>query len=326
MHLEGSSAERGRLGWVAIASAARHTLDRTNASSNPRAVRRAETLTRAQRAAVELITELDIYTNNNDVDHWMPRRLADRRRWLGLGPAGPLKKLYSFTLAGTERTEPGWRALRLLERAESESDAELDLVAPWLATVPLVERLAMWGMVNLGRSDVWGIREHAHFDARDKAQVAQLGPEVAAWATHYADEILAAHAAGRLLPSLPDPAIVAYAIECIASSCRAQARSRSRGASTRAQADASAPEVSAQTVANGLQAAIQEAAPSLANDRAKVIAAYASIKAETNAKYNDTTDKDTVRAKASLESRRLEGRGDRRAERVWYARQDHDDR
>lgn len=67
------------------------------------------------------------------------------------------------------------------------------------------------------------------------------------------------------------------------------------------QVEAATPEVSEQTVSNGLQGAIQGAAPDLAADAAKVNAAYAAIKAETQAKYNDTTDKDTVRAKANLE-------------------------
>ncbi|MEJ7598875.1 MAG: hypothetical protein WKG01_13285 [Kofleriaceae bacterium] len=164
----------------------------------------AETLTPAQRAAVELITELDLYTNNNDVDHWMPRLRADRRRWLGIDPPGPLEKKYTFTLAGKKRREPGWRALKLLQEAESAEDNDgKELVAAWLKTVPVVERLAMWGVVNLAWPEVWGLDDSDFFDASDSKLVKQIGPDAANWAKTYADELLASIAAGTAQSTVP---------------------------------------------------------------------------------------------------------------------------
>lgn len=61
---------------------------------------------------MEILTELDIEVSGMDTDTVMPRSRADRRSWLGLDPPQPLDKLYTFTLEGKKRTEPGWRALK----------------------------------------------------------------------------------------------------------------------------------------------------------------------------------------------------------------------
>lgn len=156
---------------------------------------RAETLTPAQRAAVELITELDLHTNDNRTDVWMPRWRADRRSWLGLDVPQPLDKLYTFTLEGKERTEPAWRALKLLDAAERESDDDT-LIKQWLATVPLAERLAMWGQANLHWPASWRLSDRVFFDVYDQSLLDRLGDHGKDWAPAYADATLASMAAG----------------------------------------------------------------------------------------------------------------------------------
>lgn len=164
----------------------------------------ASTLTPAQRAAIEVLTDLEIETNNNDVDHWFPRSIAERRRWLGIDPPGPLQKQYTFTLAGKKRTEPGWRALKLLKEAESADDHDgEELVAKWLKSLPIADRLAMWGVVNLSWPQVWDIGEDDFFDGNDDKLIKQLGPSVATWAKRYADELLAARTAGATSKAIP---------------------------------------------------------------------------------------------------------------------------
>ena len=155
---------------------------------------RADALTPAQRAMVELITELDLQTSNNDIDMWMPRTRADRRSWLGLDQPQPLDREYAFVLAGQPRTEPGWRALKLLSDAEDEAGE--GLVDAWLATVPVAERLAMFGQVNLTNSEPWGLNENDFFDPDDDKLVAGLRDEGKTWAPAYADQWLAVRAAG----------------------------------------------------------------------------------------------------------------------------------
>ncbi len=155
---------------------------------------RADALTPAQRAMVELITELDLQTSNNDIDTWMPRTRADRRSWLGLDQPQPLDREYAFVLAGQPRTEPGWRALKLLSDAEDEAGE--GLVDAWLATVPVAERLAMFGQVNLTNSEPWGLNENDFFDPYDDKLVAGLRDEGKTWAPAYADQWLAVRAAG----------------------------------------------------------------------------------------------------------------------------------
>ncbi len=156
---------------------------------------RVDSLTPAQRAMAELITELNIETSNNDIDQWMPRRRADRRSWLGLDPPQPLDREYTFTLAGAQRTEPGWRALKLLR--DAEDGGRKGQVTAWLATVPVAERLAMFGQVNLSASEPWGLGERDFFDPQDKQLVAALRDEGKTWAPAYADQWLAVRAAGE---------------------------------------------------------------------------------------------------------------------------------
>lgn len=172
-------------------------VDYPNDSVGPRA----DSLTPAQRAMAELITELNIETSNNDIDQWMPRRRADRRSWLGLDPPQPLDREYTFTLAGAKRTEPGWRALKLL--SDAEEGGRKGQVAAWLATVPVAERLAMFGQVNLSASEPWGLNEDDFFDPQDKKLVASLRNEGKTWAPAYADQWLAVRAAGEGKTSPP---------------------------------------------------------------------------------------------------------------------------
>ena len=165
---------------------------------------RADMLTPAQRAAVELITELNLRTSGRDADAWMPHGRADRRSWLGLDPPQPLDKLYTFTLGGKAHTEPGWRALKLLQAAEDDTE-DNTLASQWLAQVPLAERIAMWGQVNLRWPESWGMCARDFFDDGDDDELDALTSEGKAWAPAYADALLAALDAKETSPRRISP-------------------------------------------------------------------------------------------------------------------------
>ncbi len=162
---------------------------------------RADLLTPAQRAAVELITELDLSTNNNDIDQQMPRDRGARRRWLGLDPPGPLEQRVTFSLGEQTLTEPVWRAVKLLE------DAEEDL-EPLLAGFSTAERLALWGAVNATWPEDWGLDEWLFFNYNeDDSLLERIGDDGRDWAPAYLDALLASERSDRT-PLLPFLALV----------------------------------------------------------------------------------------------------------------------
>lgn len=172
---------------------------------------RADSLTPAQRAVAELVTELDLNSRLNEIDQKMPRKRADRRRWLGLDPAGPLERMISFQLDGTKRTEPVWRAVRLLQEKDDDDDGTR--VEKLVASLPIARRLELWGAVNLSWPEVWNLSEWVFFDYNSTPSLAgKLRAEGRSWAPAYADGWLAALAKGDIQnkepPLLPFLALV----------------------------------------------------------------------------------------------------------------------
>ena len=146
---------------------------------------RADMLDPAQRAVAEFITEHDLTTMDNDRDQWMPGPRTVRRRWLGLDPPGALESPITFVCQKKTCTEPLWRAIRMLDAA-GETAAQKKLVA----ALPLGRRLQIWGEINEGKGDAYGLHAGSFFSAGSAASYDQLQDEGRDWAPGYADSRL----------------------------------------------------------------------------------------------------------------------------------------
>lgn len=145
---------------------------------------RADMLTPQQRAVAEVITDLDLHTQNNDIDQQMPRSQAFRRRWLGLDPAGPLQKEVTFEIEDEKHKEPLWRAALMLEDSGDGAETLAEKMS-------LTERLTLWGELMLSWPEDFGMEAEWFFTNSGHAELLKLGSSAGEWAKAFADTFLA---------------------------------------------------------------------------------------------------------------------------------------
>jgi hypothetical protein len=139
-----------------------------------------ETLTPPQRALAEIVAAHVVAIGGFAI----PKAAWVRRRWLGLEPAGALERPVLYVYDGEKRRAPLWHALLQLATVEPDDEAEAQPSprAQLFASLPLAERLEVYGDIALG---AYGL------DLDELAiDLDQLRDEGKEWAPAYADRLL----------------------------------------------------------------------------------------------------------------------------------------
>lgn len=149
---------------------------------------RAETLTPDQRAVAIALTELDLPSPLRSA---FPQQRADRRRWLGLDPAGPLEQIVTFTIDDVTYVEPIWRMAKIVH-GRWNTPSYQEVAQRFDAQFSIEERLRLWGEVNNTQPRVWNLSGAAFFNyGQYPTLIDQLPGECQAWAIAYLDGVLA---------------------------------------------------------------------------------------------------------------------------------------
>lgn len=167
----------------------------------------AESLTPEQRAVAIALTELDL---PRPLRSAFPAQRAERRRWLGLDPKGPLEATVTFTLDDVTYVEPVWRVTKRIARMWNQLplDDYRALRQRFDAQFSLEERLQMWGEVNATYPTSWELPTDAFFNFGQQPElVDQLHGEGAAWAAGYLDAVLTDPGVNLLIRELFPPFI-----------------------------------------------------------------------------------------------------------------------
>jgi hypothetical protein len=145
-----------------------------------------EELTEAQRAVAKVLASRD---GIEGVGWGVPRSGRDRRRWIGAAPAGPLEKRVRFELDGNVHDWPIWKVWRTVQERGLSNE---ELPAPVSSALTPAGTLEALAEVSAGAYRIREIPKGARASAELIARVAaEAGPDAAAWARRYADEILA---------------------------------------------------------------------------------------------------------------------------------------
>ena len=168
----------------------------------------AERLTHAQRALAQTLAACRIRTQSTCGHN---RRYAvpedeDLAQWLGLDPPDALQQAVSFELEGVVQSEPIWRAVRLLRRADQRNQTKhADAL---IQAMPVAMRCELWGLCNLRFPRPWGLEDHFFFplDSHAAAHQHLVDGSAHAWAARFLDELIAKQDVSRgcstLLPFL----------------------------------------------------------------------------------------------------------------------------
>jgi hypothetical protein len=161
-------------------------------------------LTAEQRAVAELLAHRDgielFYSDDGDWQKFrMPETAANRRRWLGLDPPGPLEADVTFVLKKKKSTEPAWHALQRAVTLGVEGAKEA------FASLSVADRLRVLGGLV---PTAYGLEDVLDW-LSDIWTPEGIGKEHAAWAREQAERLLALPAReGRRLRFVVFPALV----------------------------------------------------------------------------------------------------------------------